>query len=111
MSESQVIADDEDASWTPVMQMHNPSQPFEFSTLKETVLFVTGLKHAIYRLTHFREHLKMEMEIPCVKASANSDIIFFFTIAQEGNRLLDDERLCLADDLKKAHDHNQNKSK
>ncbi|GJW20442.1 hypothetical protein Tco_0031064 [Tanacetum coccineum] len=46
-----------------------------------------------------------------VKASANSDIIFFFTSAQEGNRLLDDERLCLADDLKKAHDHNQNKSK
>ncbi|GJY63022.1 hypothetical protein Tco_0464482 [Tanacetum coccineum] len=46
-----------------------------------------------------------------VKASANSDIIFFFTSAQDGNRLLDDERLSLADDLKKAHDHNQNKSK
>ncbi|GJR56928.1 hypothetical protein Tco_1499090 [Tanacetum coccineum] len=46
-----------------------------------------------------------------VKASANSDIIFFFTSAQEGYRLLDDERLCLAEDLKKAHDHNQNKSK
>ncbi|GJX38157.1 hypothetical protein Tco_0251460 [Tanacetum coccineum] len=44
-----------------------------------------------------------------VKASANSDIIFFFTSAQDGNRLLDDERLSLADDLKKAHDHNQNK--
>ncbi|GJX15151.1 hypothetical protein Tco_0206909 [Tanacetum coccineum] len=41
------------------------------------------------------EHLKMEMEIPC---------------AQDGNRLLDDERLCLDDDLKKAHDQNQNKS-
>ncbi|GJR27046.1 hypothetical protein Tco_1103278 [Tanacetum coccineum] len=58
-----------------------------------------------------KEHLKMEMEIPCVKASANSDIIFFFPSAQDGNRLLDDERLSLADDLKKAHDHNQNKSK
>ncbi|GJU50496.1 hypothetical protein Tco_1220051 [Tanacetum coccineum] len=46
-----------------------------------------------------------------VKASANSDIIFFFTSAQDGNRLLDDERLSLADDLKKAHDQNQNKSK
>ncbi|GJU43710.1 hypothetical protein Tco_1200976 [Tanacetum coccineum] len=60
------------------------------------------------------DHLKMEMEmeIPSVKASANSDIIFFFTSAQDGNRLLDDERLSLADDLKKAHDHNnQNKSK
>ncbi|GJY02862.1 putative ribonuclease H-like domain-containing protein [Tanacetum coccineum] len=56
------------------------------------------------------DHLKMEMEmeIPSVKASANSDIIFFFTSAQDGNRLLDDERLSLADDLKKAHDHNQN---
>ncbi|GJS54797.1 hypothetical protein Tco_0628159 [Tanacetum coccineum] len=59
------------------------------------------------------DHLKMEMEmeIPSVKASANSDIIFFFTSAQDGNKLLDDERLSLADDLKKAHDQNQNKSK
>ncbi|GJS86607.1 hypothetical protein Tco_0769243 [Tanacetum coccineum] len=58
-----------------------------------------------------KDHLKMEMEmeIPSVKASANSDIIFFFTSAQDGNRLLDDERLSLADDLKKAHDQNQNK--
>ncbi|GJR42784.1 hypothetical protein Tco_1310887 [Tanacetum coccineum] len=56
------------------------------------------------------DHLKMEMEmeIPSVKASANSDIIFFFTSAQDGNKLLDDERLSLADDLKKAHDQNQN---
>ncbi|GJV80395.1 hypothetical protein Tco_1516265 [Tanacetum coccineum] len=46
-----------------------------------------------------------------VKASANSDIIFLFTSAQDGNKLLDDERLSLADDLKKAHDQNQNKSK
>ncbi|GJT19178.1 hypothetical protein Tco_0877884 [Tanacetum coccineum] len=59
------------------------------------------------------DHLKMEMEmeIPSVKDSANSDIIFFFTSAQDGNKLLDDERLSLADDLKKAHDQNQNKSK
>ncbi|GKA06958.1 hypothetical protein Tco_0686182 [Tanacetum coccineum] len=59
------------------------------------------------------DHLKMEMEmeIPSVKASANSDIIFFFTSAQDGDKLLDDERLSLADDLKKAHDQNQNKSK
>ncbi|GJW26977.1 hypothetical protein Tco_0040788 [Tanacetum coccineum] len=59
------------------------------------------------------DHLKMEMEmeIPSVKASANSDIIFFFTSTQDGTKLLDDERLSLADDLKKAHDQNQNKSK
>ncbi|GJS12583.1 hypothetical protein Tco_0407055 [Tanacetum coccineum] len=49
--------------------------------------------------------------VTSVKASANSVIIFFFTSAQDGNRLLDDERLCLDDDLKKAHDQNQNKSK
>ncbi|GKC63669.1 hypothetical protein Tco_1096267, partial [Tanacetum coccineum] len=46
-----------------------------------------------------------------VKASANSVIIFFNTSAQDGNKLLDDKRLSLADDLKKAHDQNQNKSK
>ncbi|GJT82391.1 hypothetical protein Tco_1056733 [Tanacetum coccineum] len=46
-----------------------------------------------------------------VKASTNSDIIFFFTSAQDGYKLLDDERLSLADNLKKAHDQNQNKSK
>ncbi|GKB18190.1 hypothetical protein Tco_0852113 [Tanacetum coccineum] len=32
-------------------------------------------------------------------------------VPQDGNKLLDDERLSLADDLKKAHDQNQNKSK
>ncbi|GKB62039.1 hypothetical protein Tco_0918225 [Tanacetum coccineum] len=60
---------------------------------------------------HLKMEMEMEMEIPSVKASANSDIIFFFTSAQDGNKLLDDERLSLADDLKKAHDQNQNKSK
>ncbi|GJZ61055.1 hypothetical protein Tco_0617192 [Tanacetum coccineum] len=66
-----------------------------------------------YSSSRYLDHLKMEMEmeIPSVKASANSDIIFFFTSAQDGNKLLDDERLSLADDLKKAHDQNQNKSK
>ncbi|GJW86250.1 hypothetical protein Tco_0161590 [Tanacetum coccineum] len=70
----------------------------------------TTSKRSVSRQT---DHLKMEMEmeIPSVKASANSDIIFFFTSAQDGNKLLDDERLSLADDLKKAHDQNQNKSK
>ncbi|GJY48220.1 hypothetical protein Tco_0438176 [Tanacetum coccineum] len=79
------------------------------STEMELVLEYTqqGASHEV------SDHLKMEMEmeIPSVKASANSDIIFFFTSAQDGNKLLDDERLSLADDLKKAHDQNQNKSK
>ncbi|GKD06922.1 hypothetical protein Tco_1186607 [Tanacetum coccineum] len=55
------------------------------------------------------DHLKMEMEmeIPSVKASANSDIVYFFTSAQDGNTLQDDERLDLADDLMKAQVHNK----
>ncbi|GJZ67041.1 hypothetical protein Tco_0630281 [Tanacetum coccineum] len=42
-----------------------------------------------------------------VKASANYDIVYFFTSAQDGNTLQDDERLDLADDLMKAQVHNQ----
>ncbi|GJV41446.1 hypothetical protein Tco_1419886 [Tanacetum coccineum] len=42
-----------------------------------------------------------------VKASANSDIVYFFTSAQDGNPLQDDVRLCSADVLKKVQDHNQ----
>ncbi|GJX49257.1 hypothetical protein Tco_0276102 [Tanacetum coccineum] len=40
-----------------------------------------------------------------VKASANSDIMYFFTSAQDGDPSQDDVRLCLGDDLKKAQDH------
>ncbi|GKA18305.1 hypothetical protein Tco_0698142 [Tanacetum coccineum] len=40
-----------------------------------------------------------------VKASANSDVMYFFTSAQDGNPVQDDVRLCLSDDLKKAQDH------
>ncbi|GJR92967.1 hypothetical protein Tco_0265141 [Tanacetum coccineum] len=42
-----------------------------------------------------------------VKASANSDIMYFFTSAQDGDPSQDDVRLCLGDDLKKAQDHSQ----
>ncbi|GJY05525.1 putative reverse transcriptase domain-containing protein [Tanacetum coccineum] len=55
--------------------------------------------------------MEMEMEIPSVKASANSDIVYFFTSAQDGDPLQDDVRLCLGDDLKKAQDHNQRQVK
>ncbi|GJT52089.1 retrovirus-related pol polyprotein from transposon TNT 1-94 [Tanacetum coccineum] len=86
-----------------------------------------------------KDHLKMEMEMEIPSSSnvklitecsehdltvrsmkdlikdqklpSNSDIIFILHNAQDGNKLLDDERLSLADDLKKAHDQNQNKSK
>ncbi|GJY49439.1 hypothetical protein Tco_0439395, partial [Tanacetum coccineum] len=51
--------------------------------------------------------MEMEMEIPSVKASANSDVMYSFTSAQDGNPLQDDVRLCLGDDLKKAQDHSQ----
>ncbi|GJX39401.1 hypothetical protein Tco_0252704 [Tanacetum coccineum] len=82
----------------------------EWKRLSDWTRVGTGNVWESYRR---EDHLKMEMEmeIPSVKASANSDIIFFFTSAQDGNKLLDDERLSLADDLKKAHDQNQNKSK
>ncbi|GJT73594.1 retrovirus-related pol polyprotein from transposon TNT 1-94 [Tanacetum coccineum] len=46
-------------------------------------------------------------EMSSVKASANSDIMYSFTSAQDGNPLQDDVRLCLGDDLKKAQDHCQ----
>ncbi|GKA41338.1 hypothetical protein Tco_0733931 [Tanacetum coccineum] len=42
-----------------------------------------------------------------VKASANSDVMYSFTSAQDGNPLQDDVRSCLGDDLKKAQDHSQ----
>ncbi|GJZ28389.1 hypothetical protein Tco_0573036 [Tanacetum coccineum] len=45
-----------------------------------------------------------------VKASANSDIMYFFTSAQDGDPLQDDVRLCLGDDLKKAQDHSQSQA-
>ncbi|GJW87860.1 hypothetical protein Tco_0163200 [Tanacetum coccineum] len=41
-----------------------------------------------------------------VKASANSDVKYSFTSAQDGEPLQDDVRLCLGNDLKKAQDHN-----
>ncbi|GJZ52127.1 hypothetical protein Tco_0606642, partial [Tanacetum coccineum] len=40
-----------------------------------------------------------------VKASANSDVMYSFTSAQDGDPLQDDVRLCLGNDLKKAQDH------
>ncbi|GJR59654.1 hypothetical protein Tco_1501816 [Tanacetum coccineum] len=54
-------------------------------------------------------HLKMDGVEPHkgVKASANSDVMYSFTSAQDGDPLQDDVRLCLGDDLKKAQDHSQ----
>ncbi|GJS97822.1 hypothetical protein Tco_0804790 [Tanacetum coccineum] len=40
-----------------------------------------------------------------VKASANSDIMYSSTSAQDGDPSQDDVRLCLGDGLKKAQDH------
>ncbi|GJV71325.1 hypothetical protein Tco_1491320 [Tanacetum coccineum] len=42
-----------------------------------------------------------------VKASANSDVKYSFTSAQDGEPLQDDVRLCLGNDLKKAQDLSQ----
>ncbi|GJV18951.1 hypothetical protein Tco_1367971 [Tanacetum coccineum] len=46
-----------------------------------------------------------------VKASANSDVMYSFSSAQDGDPLQDDVRLCLGDDLKKAQDHSQRQAK
>ncbi|GKC95363.1 RNA-directed DNA polymerase, eukaryota, reverse transcriptase zinc-binding domain protein [Tanacetum coccineum] len=59
------------------------------------------LRHDLHLLSSYERSHKG------VKASTNSDIIYFFTSAQDGDPLQDDVRLCLADDLKKAQDHNQ----
>ncbi|GJS91290.1 hypothetical protein Tco_0773926 [Tanacetum coccineum] len=55
----------------------------------------------------YREAVRTQMRIPHkgVKASANSDVMYFFTSAQDGDPSQDDVRLCLGDDLKKAQDH------
>ncbi|GJR75211.1 hypothetical protein Tco_0087576 [Tanacetum coccineum] len=50
---------------------------------------------------------RVQRVVQSVKASANSDIMYSFTSAQDGNPLQDDVRLCLGDDLKKAQDHRQ----
>ncbi|GJX66080.1 hypothetical protein Tco_0300423 [Tanacetum coccineum] len=42
-----------------------------------------------------------------VKASANSDVKYSFTSAQDGESLQDNIRLCLGNDLKKVQDHGQ----
>ncbi|GJR63381.1 retrovirus-related pol polyprotein from transposon TNT 1-94 [Tanacetum coccineum] len=77
-------------------------------TMENEILLEPKSKQA---LGTFNVGVEIPLYQQSVKASANSDIIFFFTSAQDGNKLLDDERLSLADDLKKAHDQNQNKSK
>ncbi|GKB03338.1 hypothetical protein Tco_0831427 [Tanacetum coccineum] len=53
-----------------------------------------------------RANIKQALDSKGVKASANSDVMYFFTSAQNGDPLQDDVRLCLGDDLKKAQDHN-----
>ncbi|GJY02606.1 hypothetical protein Tco_0360758, partial [Tanacetum coccineum] len=45
-----------------------------------------------------------------VKASANSDVMYSVTSAQDGDPLQDDVRLCVGDDLKKAQDHSQSQA-
>ncbi|GJR97688.1 retrovirus-related pol polyprotein from transposon TNT 1-94 [Tanacetum coccineum] len=45
-----------------------------------------------------------------VKASANSDVMYSVTSAQDGDPLQDDVRLSVGDDLKKAQDHSQSQA-
>ncbi|GJY47584.1 hypothetical protein Tco_0436647 [Tanacetum coccineum] len=80
--------------------------------------FITAIEKRLQTRRIFRSlesfdilKMEMEMEIPSVKASANSDVMYSFTSAQDGNPLQDDVRLCLGDDLKKAQDHSQRQAK
>ncbi|GKB44862.1 hypothetical protein Tco_0889804 [Tanacetum coccineum] len=52
----------------------------------------------------------MKRPLKVSKASANSDVMYSFTSAQDGDPLQNDVRLFLGDDLKKAQDHSQRQS-
>ncbi|GJT68353.1 hypothetical protein Tco_1019833 [Tanacetum coccineum] len=102
----------------PVMSMHNPLA--RLNTL--SIDFLTPKHPSETKVLHnedgnpARANIKQALgsyERPHkgVKASANSDIVYFFTSAQDGDPLQDDVRLCLGDDLKKAQDHNQRQVK
>ncbi|GKA46913.1 hypothetical protein Tco_0739796 [Tanacetum coccineum] len=98
---TKMIADIED-------RHHGPKHP------SETIVFHNedgnparaNIKQALgYRKDGDRDG-KSEF-LRCVKASANSDVKYSFTSAQDGEPLQDDVRLCLGNDLKKAQDHSQ----
>ncbi|GJR11848.1 hypothetical protein Tco_0794500 [Tanacetum coccineum] len=60
-----------------------------------------NIKQALGYLKVEREIVKFPVpEKSSVKASANSDVLYFFTSAQDGDPSQDDVRLCLSDDLK-----------
>ncbi|GJV64652.1 hypothetical protein Tco_1475480 [Tanacetum coccineum] len=69
-----------------------------------------NIKQALGRITQ-RWRWRWNFPVPEISTSANSDIVYFFTSAQDGDPLQDDIRLCLGDDLKKAQDHNQRQVK
>ncbi|GJS20128.1 hypothetical protein Tco_0448760 [Tanacetum coccineum] len=75
----------------------------------KNIIFLQYQMDECHKLLTIKDILKMEMEmeIPSVKASANSDVMYSFSSAQDGDPLQDDVRLCLGDDLKKAQDHSQ----
>ncbi|GJX72863.1 hypothetical protein Tco_0311458 [Tanacetum coccineum] len=77
----------------------------DFITAIEKKLQIRRIYRSLESLDNSK--MEMEMEFPSVKASANSDVMYFFTSAQDGDPSQDDVRLCLGDDLKKAQDHSQ----
>ncbi|GJY00738.1 integrase, catalytic region, zinc finger, CCHC-type containing protein [Tanacetum coccineum] len=85
--------------------------PFQMGTFRETLTdWHEGALHLGPERPRVYSHLSpKDKERPHkgVKASANSDVMYSFTSAQDGNPLQDDVRLCLGDDLKKAQDHSQ----
>ncbi|GJQ90311.1 hypothetical protein Tco_0001450, partial [Tanacetum coccineum] len=67
----------------------------DFITAIEKRLQIRRIYRSLESFVGGRDILKleMEMEIPSVKASANSDVTYSFTSAQDGNTLQDDVRI------------------
>ncbi|GJX82094.1 retrovirus-related pol polyprotein from transposon TNT 1-94 [Tanacetum coccineum] len=99
-----------DSQWMQYTTLPQHSESFN----KISVSFSRSLNTLSNKLSHYEfvdiekggaDIVKMEMEMESVKASANSDVKYSFTSAQDGEPLQDDVRLCLGNDLKKAQDH------
>ncbi|GKA28673.1 hypothetical protein Tco_0714918 [Tanacetum coccineum] len=75
-------------------------------TMKMELQLKPNIKQAIGSLKMERGDVSTQPH-KGVKASANSDVMYFFTSARDSDPSQDDVRLCLGNDLKKAQDHSQ----
>ncbi|GJS30479.1 hypothetical protein Tco_0491099 [Tanacetum coccineum] len=91
--------EEQTSRWYGYVQKELTNDEVEFLKLFEEEIEV--------RLNYRDQMRRWEIPHKGVKASANSDVMYSFTSAQDGDPLQDDVRLCLGDDLKKAQDHSQ----